>query len=179
LTGDLGFDPGTQKAYSSAGYQLLQISLEAATGKPWWDVVYEKVCAPLGLHMTSVAATNIPLYDIYKGEPLLLPKSNAAAEEAGTSGGLYSSARDLTKFARGWGSLLDPESIKILALTGDEIHKSVADRLAPGKQLFKTGHLAGGRCHIIMPLPGEGALGGEVLLSNVSKGVLEWEEERG
>lgn len=48
--------PGTGFAYSDAGYCLVELAVEAATGQAFADVVHREVAEPLGLRSTAVWA---------------------------------------------------------------------------------------------------------------------------
>lgn len=43
------FEPGTSQMYSNAGYALLGGVIEAATQRPWHEVVFDEVIAPTGV----------------------------------------------------------------------------------------------------------------------------------
>lgn len=43
------FEPGTSQMYSNAGYTLLGGVIEAATRRPWHEVVFDEVIAPTGV----------------------------------------------------------------------------------------------------------------------------------
>lgn len=49
----LGFDPGTDWAYSNTGYLLLGLTIERVTGEPLGDVLAQRIFEPLGLAHTS------------------------------------------------------------------------------------------------------------------------------
>ncbi|HKR60556.1 MAG TPA: serine hydrolase domain-containing protein, partial [Pyrinomonadaceae bacterium] len=50
----LNFKPGTQWAYSSAGFHLLGMIIQKITGKPYADFFRERIFAPLGMTRTHV-----------------------------------------------------------------------------------------------------------------------------
>lgn len=56
------FAPGTDQAYSNAGYILLGAVIEKVTGKPWYAAMQDQLFAPLGLAHTryGIAASVIP-----------------------------------------------------------------------------------------------------------------------
>jgi D-alanyl-D-alanine carboxypeptidase len=49
----LGFNPGTDWAYSNTGYQLLGLVIERVSGQPLGDVLAERIFEPLRLRRTS------------------------------------------------------------------------------------------------------------------------------
>ena len=50
----LKFSPGTGWAYSSPGYHLLALAVEAASGRPYAELVRQRILSPLGLRHTYV-----------------------------------------------------------------------------------------------------------------------------
>jgi RNA polymerase sigma factor (sigma-70 family) len=52
----LRFRPGTEAAYSSAGYSLVGQVLEHVTGQPYEDLVQQRVARPLGLRSMAAAS---------------------------------------------------------------------------------------------------------------------------
>lgn len=56
------FPPGTDQAYSNAGYILLGAVIEQVTGKPWHVAMQEQLFAPLGLAHTryGIASAVVP-----------------------------------------------------------------------------------------------------------------------
>lgn len=53
VSGDLRFDPGTQRAYSNAGYTLLAIIVEKVTGGSFHEYVREQLLIPAGMTSTG------------------------------------------------------------------------------------------------------------------------------
>ncbi|MEO8178790.1 MAG: serine hydrolase domain-containing protein [Deltaproteobacteria bacterium] len=47
------FLPGTKFAYCNSGYVLLALLIEVVSGRSYYDVVQERVCAPAGMQATS------------------------------------------------------------------------------------------------------------------------------
>jgi CubicO group peptidase (beta-lactamase class C family) len=50
--GDLVFPPGERFQYSDAGYEMLALVLERAAGKPFGDLLRERILVPLGMNDT-------------------------------------------------------------------------------------------------------------------------------
>lgn len=50
-------EPGTQRIYSSAGYEVLAETVEDATGIAFGDYLREAVCEPLGMTRTSLTGS--------------------------------------------------------------------------------------------------------------------------
>ncbi|MGZ8599703.1 MAG: serine hydrolase domain-containing protein [Actinomycetota bacterium] len=53
-----GWAPGERFLYSNVGYKALGLMLEAVTGRPWWEVVLERVMEPIGMGEADVIITN-------------------------------------------------------------------------------------------------------------------------
>jgi D-alanyl-D-alanine carboxypeptidase len=45
--------PGTHHVYSNAGYKALGLVLEQLAGRPWWELVRERIFEPLGMTATE------------------------------------------------------------------------------------------------------------------------------
>ena len=61
------FEPGTQHAYSNSAYLVLGLILEKVSGKPYAEMLKERITRPLGLKDTYMATGNI---DMHKNEAL-------------------------------------------------------------------------------------------------------------
>ena len=106
---DLLSAPGTQYAYSGAGYCVLGRVAEAATGESFETLLRQRVCVPLGMSRTTYfppqADNNIAVGHITTEEELTV---NCQAPHllgdrhrfALIGGSLYSTARDMARFAR-------------------------------------------------------------------------------
>ncbi|MEJ5993384.1 serine hydrolase domain-containing protein [Pedobacter sp. Du54] len=53
------FEPGTKHAYSNSGYAVLGLIIEKVTGKPYEEVLRQKISSKLGLKNTYIATQNI------------------------------------------------------------------------------------------------------------------------
>jgi CubicO group peptidase (beta-lactamase class C family) len=78
----LSRDPGTKYKYSNLGAELLGQAIELKAGKPYKDLVIERICRPLGMNHTYVNT----------------PSRNGVYVQPGDSG-VYSTGNDLLKFA--------------------------------------------------------------------------------
>jgi len=103
--------PGTESHYSSYGFNLMAAVLERASGKPFTDVIFDMVIAPMGLENTGFNNVQLPLpdrsrhytfIDLYSREVLptlhLLPTLDHSYNMGG--GNMYSTASDLVSFGR-------------------------------------------------------------------------------
>lgn len=61
------FEPGARSLYSNSGYFILGLIIEKLTGKPYEEVLQEKIAAKIGLKDTYLATGNI---DVKKNESL-------------------------------------------------------------------------------------------------------------
>ncbi len=94
------FPPGTAVLYSNFGFDLLAAALSVAAGKPYPDLLAERVLKPLGLSDTSFAPSADQTPRLMQGhgfhdEPLpFVPTGDVIVG----SGGLYSTPRDLLRW---------------------------------------------------------------------------------
>jgi serine-type D-Ala-D-Ala carboxypeptidase/endopeptidase len=92
----LRFLPGTAAHYSNIGFDLLADALSAAAGKPYPQLFADRIAKPLGLRDTTLSPT--------PGEcaRLLIGARNEGrctdTTAAAGSGGVYSSANDMTRW---------------------------------------------------------------------------------
>jgi D-alanyl-D-alanine-carboxypeptidase/D-alanyl-D-alanine-endopeptidase len=96
-------EPGAFR-YSNLGYELLGAALAAAAGTSWPDLLWQRICRPLGMTATSIK----PDRSSARGHDragLPVPYWNSAPLPA--AGALLSSPADLEKFLR---AQLDPAS---------------------------------------------------------------------
>lgn len=100
------FAPGARFAYCNSGYVLLALVVEAVSGRSYYEVVDERVCAPAGMSETSFlrldelpgsAAVGYLPSRGFRVNTLHLPVRGAG------DGGAYTTAADL---ARLWSALL-------------------------------------------------------------------------
>lgn len=91
--------------YNNAGYILLGLIVEAATGEPFNDVMTEKVLAPAGMTSTAMFETNAMIGNLANAyvkspEGDLIPAPFMDPSAFFTAAGLYSTADDMFKFDR-------------------------------------------------------------------------------
>jgi len=118
-SGDFEFEPGTKYRYNNSGYFLLGAVIERVTGKPYQDVLKERILDPLGLRNTGYdhhetiipnrAAGYNKTFDGYENAPYLDMMLPYAA------GALYSTVEDLYL----WDQALYTE--KLLTKKGKEL----------------------------------------------------------
>ena len=137
----LDFNPGTAYVYSNFGYCVLGRVVEAVTGKPYHEVVRERILAPLGIRSMQLgknllkdrAPGEVKYYDSKQrtGRAICGPKIGAEAplpygvecvESMDANGGWIASAVDLLRFAV---ALDDPRRSPILSA------ESIRTMLAP------------------------------------------------
>ena len=88
--------------YSNLGFALLGETVARLRGESWWDVVSERVLAPLGMHDTTYAdeapAAQGRSVDHFAGTLTLEPHQDTVA--MAPAGQLWSTVDDLARFAR-------------------------------------------------------------------------------
>jgi CubicO group peptidase (beta-lactamase class C family) len=98
-SGDLEFAPGSQFRYNNSGYFLLGAVIEQVTGKPYEQVLREKILGPLGMrdtgydHWGDVVARRATGYERSPAGLRTAPYLDMSIPYA--AGALYSTARDL------------------------------------------------------------------------------------
>jgi CubicO group peptidase (beta-lactamase class C family) len=127
VTLPLDFPTGTQFAYSNTNYFLLGLILEKAGGKPYAEMLTERVLKPAGMAHTRFEDPReiIPgrargYYRLPPSEPgkpgLLINAPEMNQGGTGADGGLLGTADDLAAYERALrtGKLLPPETVKLL-----------------------------------------------------------------
>jgi CubicO group peptidase (beta-lactamase class C family) len=149
--------PGERYNYSNQGYSIAGVMIEKVTGRPWEDLIRERLFKPLGMKSAGFGAPSM------RGQPLghegkrppLRPKEPGPGDDnpaaIGPAGTVHCSIADFARYAawhaergRGEKALLKPESFTRLhqpASGGDYASGwSVAERpWAGGKALTQTG----------------------------------------
>jgi CubicO group peptidase (beta-lactamase class C family) len=116
----LRFVPGTHYEYSNVGFALLGHALARRAGKPYEDLVVERICTPLGLRDTRITLTPSMQARIVQGhDAALFPTPNWDMQVFASAGALHSTANDLSAFleaSAGWrASTLGPVIASLLA----------------------------------------------------------------
>ncbi len=123
-----GFAPGERFLYSNVGYKTLGLILERLTGRPWWEVVRDRVMEPIGMGTADVVITDASRERLAVGyagpfddRPWLSRHGWAPTPwyESGTADGtVCATAEELTAYARallnGVPEILEPESFALL-----------------------------------------------------------------
>lgn len=96
------FAPGTSAMYSNFGYDLLGIALANASGKPYADLLKERVFDPIGMKDTAFnppadAGDRLMQGHNFDGSALPNVPSSIGIE---CSGGLHTTARDMLAFIK-------------------------------------------------------------------------------
>jgi D-alanyl-D-alanine-carboxypeptidase/D-alanyl-D-alanine-endopeptidase len=92
----LRFVPGTAAHYSNIGFDLLADALSAAAGKPYPQLFADRIAKPLGMRDTTVNPTPGECARLLIGARNEGPCSTTTA--AAGSGGMYSTANDMTRW---------------------------------------------------------------------------------
>jgi len=103
-SGDLEFEPGSKFSYDNSGYFLLGAIIEHVTGKPYEQVLKERIFDPLGMHdsgydrSATVIARRASGYVMTPGGFENAPYLDMSIPYA--AGSLYSTVEDLYKWDR-------------------------------------------------------------------------------
>ncbi len=97
----LDFPPGTRVEYSNAGYNLLGLVIERASGRPFADHLRVALFEPLGLRNTGWDDDTVLLATGYAATAEGLgPRRRSGAQVVYAAGALYSTADDLLRWNR-------------------------------------------------------------------------------
>jgi CubicO group peptidase (beta-lactamase class C family) len=90
--------PGNEQAYSNAGYLVIALGLEHVYGKPYADLLQERITEPQGMVATGLNVSDraqlVPAYDRYGRVMPYHPES------AGAAWGLYATPQDMARYLR-------------------------------------------------------------------------------
>lgn len=115
------FDPDAKLSYSNSGYQVLGLIVEKVTGKPYADVLKEKITSKTGLADTYVATGSI---DVSKNESLTYINTGTDWKQGlethpsilFSAGAIVSTPNDLAKFIHALfeGKIVSTESLALM-----------------------------------------------------------------
>ena len=115
----LPWSPGSVAAYSNVGFDLLSAALATATGKPYPDLLRERITGPLGMSDTVLEPSEEQCARLMTGYGI--PGADAqpcvATVNIAGSGGLYSTADDMVLWLRHSLARSDPAAWPTLALS--------------------------------------------------------------
>jgi D-alanyl-D-alanine carboxypeptidase len=143
------FEPDTKHLYSNSGYFLLGLILEKLTGKPYGEILEERITSKIGLNDTYVATGNI---DVNKNESLTYINAGSHWKQGPEThpsilfgaGAIVSTPNDMAKFIQ---ALFD---MKLISQESLNQMKTIRDGDGLGMEPFtfagKTfyGHTGGG-----------------------------------
>ncbi|MGW0434944.1 serine hydrolase domain-containing protein [Micromonospora sp. NPDC003197] len=116
-TDKLAHPPHRVYHYSNLAYGLLGGMLERITGKPWWQLLRERLLDPLGLHRTTYQAEE-PFargYVVHPWHSTLREEPRTDTGAMAPAGQLWSTTTDLAKWAAFLADpnpdLLDPQTL--------------------------------------------------------------------
>ncbi|MEO5563449.1 MAG: serine hydrolase domain-containing protein [Chitinophagaceae bacterium] len=141
------FEPGTKHAYSNTGFQVLGFLIEKLTGKPYEQVINDKIISKIGLKDTYIATGSI---DINKNESFSyryisdweqVPETNPSLLFG--SGALISTSNDLVIFIQALfeGKLISKESLNLMKTMKDDYGLGLDTFTFAGKIFY--GHTGG------------------------------------
>jgi CubicO group peptidase (beta-lactamase class C family) len=92
--------PGDVFSYSNPGYWIAGYLAEVVAGKPYADVMQEKVFGPLGMQRTTLRPTTAMTYPLAQGHSNNREVIRPAADNAGSwpAGSVFSNVKDLSRF---------------------------------------------------------------------------------
>ena len=143
-SGDLEFAPGSKYRYSNSGYFILGAIVEHVTGKPYEQVLRERILAPVGMkdtgydHWETVLPKRATGYDRVAGAFRTARYLDMSVP--GAAGGLYSTVEDLLRWDRAlYGDVLLPAPLKTTMFTPVRDNYAYGWRVStepvgPGKQ---------------------------------------------
>lgn len=184
-------EPGSRWSYSGGGYLLLELILEEISGQPFPDYLAIQIFRPLGMEETTfdvdaVSSTRVAVPYDDNGDPIEPYRLVGVA-----AGGLYSSARDFTRFVAAYadgpgtqagGGVLSPEAVFSMfdpttrvvlpdVETGSSMYglgHNVHESSTGGRMVFHSGGNPGFLAYfLVLPETGNGL----VLMSNSSRAV--------
>lgn len=136
------FAPGTSAFYSNYGYDLLGTALSTAAGKPYADLLKERVLDPLGMKDTSFnppadAKDRLMQGHFFDGSPMLNVPTSVGIECAG---GLHTTGADMLRFIA-WN----------LDQTGEQLREV--------RQITQAGHVYRDGLNTVMGIDDAGPMG--------------------
>jgi D-alanyl-D-alanine-carboxypeptidase/D-alanyl-D-alanine-endopeptidase len=99
-TYQLPWAPGTIASYSNVSFDFLADALETSGGKPYPDLLRERVTAPLGMADTGFAPTPEQCKRLMIGTGIGGPAPCVDTHATDGSGGLYSTGNDMARWLR-------------------------------------------------------------------------------
>jgi CubicO group peptidase (beta-lactamase class C family) len=101
----LQFEPGTDRAYSNAGYLVLGLLVERLSGETYYEYVRTHIYDPAGLeHTAHFTSDSLPAHAALgytrADGPAPAPNTSLLPGIGSSAGGGYSTARDLARFVQ-------------------------------------------------------------------------------
>lgn len=103
----LNFTPGTQFKYSNTNYVMLGMVIEAATGRPFYEFIVDRIFKPLGMTESTLRASGKPVPNLATGYQLTNGQATAvdAEKRAFADAFLCTTVNDLSR----WAAALDSD----------------------------------------------------------------------
>jgi D-alanyl-D-alanine-carboxypeptidase/D-alanyl-D-alanine-endopeptidase len=92
--------PGTVASYSNIGFDLLADAIETSGGKPYPDLLRERVTGPIGMADTGFSPTPEQCKRLMIGSGIGEPSPCVDTQATDGSGGLYSTGNDMARWLR-------------------------------------------------------------------------------
>jgi len=157
----IDFEPGTQAAYSNSGFILLSYILEKITGKPYSELLHERVTGKLGIKNTYYAKVrntrpneSYSFHYDYGWQPV--PETDWSIPNG--AGGIISTTDEMDEFITGLfaGKLISSKSLNQMKTITDDYGMDMV--LMPGPKQPAYGHTGGmdGFFSTLMYVPTDG-----------------------
>ena len=145
------FQPGERAQYSNANFLLLGYIVEDITGKPYAEVLRERIIEPLELKRTnyggtiSVRKNEARSYRFSEIEQQWNPAPETDVSGIHAAGGIISTPTDLTKFARALftGELIGQNKLDRMTEFRDGYGLGLLEFSFEDEELYGYGHIGG------------------------------------
>lgn len=120
-------EPGTQFSYSGGGYTLLQLMIEEVSGKPFEKYMEDEILKPLGMDNSSFEWKEEIRPEVSKAYGVLGQTMPNYLYTEKAAAGLYTTAKDLAKFAAAGMSMSGDEPAGMGVLKADTVNSMEQD----------------------------------------------------
>lgn len=113
----LQFLPGTDSSYSNTNYLIAGLAIEAATGRPWGEVVKGRLIEPLGLESTFIPSIEPEPEGLVRGYVGPFDVTDRFEPSRASAGGeIVSTAEDVARFVQAlfFGNLVHPRVVELM-----------------------------------------------------------------
>lgn len=179
---ELDFAPGTARRYSNAGYVLLGIVIQRASGSSYYDFIRQRIFKPLGMFDSDFEQLTLvgkPYAIGYTNLSPMGPDNGFVRENTGIlpgigspAGSSYSTIADLVKFDQAiWSGKQLSEATRRLFFSIDNVGSIEEGLKAPFPRAFSAAGGQPGENSVIISVPEKGRR--LVVLSNFDERLAE------